>query len=248
MPREVGSGAGVPLQNAGRELLRSVVRVPQPGQRVPDLDLRPRAPCLDQRCGELPVPQGELRQRPLLPPHKPRVVQRAPQNEPRHGVQIGRECLAPKAHRLQRDRAPARERVQHAGRATTERVPDHFSEPVELRPVLLSPVEDAARGLLQLRVLAASPEALRNQMSGHASAQPPSALGVAGVGEERGQQHRAARGERPPRGPDVERGDVAVPDILLVDGVKRDLAEGQGGLGEAGTVGAKRHQGLFPPT
>jgi len=110
-----------------------------------------------------------------------------------------------------RDREAAREGVQHLGRVVV--VPrdvvyprDLPAEPVEVGAGLPLPVEDAAHRLSGVGV--------------DVTAQPLQELGarllVAGIGQQRGDQRGAAGGQRSARRPDVQRGDVPVPDVLLV--------------------------------
>ena len=61
-------------------------------------------------------------------------------------------------------------------------------------------------------------------------------LRVARVGQQRGDQRRPASRQRPPRRPDVQRRDVPMPDILLVDGVQRRLLEREGVFDQSGEV------------
>ena len=65
-------------------------------------------------------------------------------------------------------------------------------------------------------------------------------VGVAGVGQECGDQRGAGGCQWSARRPDVERGDVPVPHVLLVDGVERDLLEREGDFYEAFVVGWHR--------
>ena len=56
------------------------------------------------------------------------------------------------------------------------------------------------------------------------------------IGQQRGDQRRPARRQRPPRRPDVQRRDVPVADVLLVDRVERRLLEREGDFDEAGFI------------
>ena len=68
------------------------------------------------RCGQSPIAQRERRQRPCLPGLQARIVERAAQDEPRHGFDVRHHRLPPEPHRFQRNRPAARERVQHPRR------------------------------------------------------------------------------------------------------------------------------------
>ena len=93
---------------------------------------------------EVAVPQCELRQRPGLANELPGVVERALQDEPRDRIDVDRRDLAAEPHRLQRDCAPARERIHHPRGAATKGVPNPRAEPVEILSVLPLPVQDPA--------------------------------------------------------------------------------------------------------
>ena len=254
MPREVGPDPRPTVPQARRQLQVPAVAVTQFRQCVPYLDLRPSPSCLDHGLREASVAQGEVRQRQFLSSHQTRVVERAAKDEPRDRVQVRGEGLAPQPHCLQRNRPAARKRVQHARCPPAERGLDLLAEPLQLRPVLPSPVQDAARGLLELRVLAAVLQTFRDQSASDAGAEPPPGLVVAWISQQRAQNHRAAGSQWSPRGPDVQGGQVAVPNVLLVNRVQRDLGEGQGGFGEAGdgvdnlpAPAASGGQGCQPP-
>ena len=86
----------------------------------------------------------EIRQRPFLPREPLRVIQRAFLDEPSHRIQVRRRDLAAQPHRLQRDRTPARKRVQHLGRVAAVKVFDGRAQRVHLRCILIAPHQDAA--------------------------------------------------------------------------------------------------------
>ena len=64
------------------------------------------------------------------------------------------------------------------------------------------------------------------------------AFGVRRIGPERGADHRPADRQRPPRPPDMERGDVTVPDGLFAPVVRGDALDGQVNFDEAFGVAA----------
>ena len=113
------------------------------------------------------------------------------EDEPRDGIQIGRECLATEAHRLEWDRASTSEGIEDAGGAVAEGIANPFAEALDLKAVLAAPVENAPCRLLEVRVLTASFELFRDQTTGHALAQAAALFGVAGIREQGRQQHRA---------------------------------------------------------
>jgi len=110
-----------------------------------------------------------------------RVVERAAEQEPRNGIQVGRERLAPEPHRLQRNRAATREGIENAGCPATERLSDPRPQAVEFQAVLSSPVETAPLGLLEVRILPAALELLGDQAAGNALAQAAARIRAAGV-------------------------------------------------------------------
>ena len=58
-------------------------------------------------------------------------------------------------------------------------------------------------------------------------------LGIAGIGKQRRNQRRPRRRQRSPRRPDVQRRDVAVTHVFLVDRVEGYLLQGEGDFDEA---------------
>ena len=200
---------------------------------------------LHEGSGEVTVGDRKLRQRPLGPADKVRVVERAPEYEPGNGIQVGGEGLAAEAHRFERDRAPSGEGIEDAGCAAVERIADSFPETVEFETILSPPMEDTPVGFLEVRVFASALESLRDQTAGHVLAEASTAFGIARVGQQRGEEHCSARGEGSSGWPYVECGDMAMADVFLVDRIQGDLAEGEGGFAEAGTVAAGRHQAPF---
>ena len=144
-------------------------------------------------------------------------------------MSIGRNFTA-QAHRLQRDRAAPGERVQHLGRPPPVGLADLIAEPLQIRPVLPSPVQDAADRLL-LHLLHRSPVHpppldLLHHPPRHSLQDRLALLSVARVRQQRRNQRSPRSRQRPARRPDVKGGDVAVADVLLVDGVEGGLFEG----------------------
>ena len=231
------------LQLRRRQLRRLAVAVPQTRELRAQRRLPFDASCLEERLDERPLAHRERRQRRGLSGEQPRIVQRAAQDEPRHRVEVCRHRLAAEPHRLQRNRSAPRERIQHPRRPPAERRADLGAEPRDLldalRLALAPPVQDPAPRLL--RPLAAAARNLRHPPR-HPPEQLPAPLRASRIGQQRRQQRRPTRRQRPPRRPDVQRGDVPVPHVLLVHGVEGDLSEREGGLDEAG-VG---HRPLSP--
>ena len=180
-------------------------------------------------------------QRPCLSGKLLRVVQRALEDEPSDRVDIHRRRLAAEPHRLEWDRAAAGERIQHFGRAAAIRLANFPPEPVEIGVVLAPPMQDAADGLL-LHLLDGPPTDLPpldflDDAAGHPFQDLPALLSVAGVRQQRRDQRRPTRRQRPPCRPDMQRRDVPVPNVLLVHRVKRDLLQRKRNLDQAGIVG-----------
>ncbi len=242
MPREVRRlGRRGRLRQAveavGRRLVVQVAQLRQLALQVPRLRGAAR---LQEGRDEDAVAHGERRQRPRLSGQQPRVVQRAAQDEPRHRVQVRRGHLAAEAHRLQRDGPAAGERVEHPRRPPAEGVPDLAPERLDGGGVVLAPpVQDPAARLLL------HPPAARvryvDQTPRHPLQQGPSRPPVVRVAQQRRQQHGPARRQRPARRPDVQRRNVPVADVLLVDGVDGRLPQREDGLDEPG-VGHRRRR------
>ena len=89
------------------------------------------------------------------------------------------------------------------------------------------PMQDAVARLTPALLHAAAIAALRGDRlhhgPGHAPIDRLTLLGVAGVGQQRSDQGRATRGQRPARRPDVEGRDMPMPHVLLVHGIERHL-------------------------
>ena len=145
------------------------------------------------------------------------------------------------------DCAAARERVEHPGSPAAVGFLDLSAEPVHVGAVLVPPAQDAPlRPLLdRLDGLAADLLLLNlgDDLAADLLQQFLAGLRRPRIGQQRGDQRRPARCQRPPRGPDVQRRDVPMPDILLVDRVERRLLEWEGDFDQAGVVGV-RHRGL----
>ena len=225
----VAPGKGVELDPGAVAVSEAVQQTPQPGAL--------EAPGLQEGFHELPVLHREPRQRPRLAGQLLRVFEGALEDEPGHRVDVHGRHLAAEAHRFERNRAAAREGVQHLGRPAAVCLADLVAKPFEVRPFLPPPVQDAALGLLldPLDHAAVHPLALGlpDDPSGHAFKQCLPLLGTARVREERRDQGRPASGQGPARRPDVQGGDVSVAHVLLVHGVEGDLLQREGGLDEA---------------
>ena len=140
-------------------------------------------------------------------------------------------------HRLQRNRAPAREGIEHPGRTPAEGVTNLRPEPLDVRPLLPLPVQNPALRLAPPpRHRPAADPFVIDRLDDIARHPPVDRLPLPrapGVGQQRPDQGRPARRQRPPRRPDVERRDVPVADVLLVDRVERHLFQGERDLNGA---------------
>ena len=150
-------------------------------------------------------------------------------------VQVDGVGLAAEAQRLQRDGSAARERVKHlghvavgvgvqelvGGRDELAGLADEFFVVGVLPP---DEVLDELKAALARRVLAVG--RFRQQFVDQRGKRV-GAFGIVGVGDERGEHNRPARGQRPPRPPDVQRGDMPMPDRLLPRRLLRHLLERQ---------------------
>ena len=178
------------------------------------------------------IAQRELRQRPCLPCELVRIVQRATQNEPSHRIEIGSGCLAPEPHRLQRNRPAACERIQYARCPSFERLPDFLAKVSEFRRAiflaLAAPVQNSAASLL-LHSFAARARNLDDLSCNSPEHRAPVLHGTR-IRQQRRKQGRPTCRQRSPRRPDVQRRDVPVPYVFLVDGVEGHLLEREGGL------------------
>lgn len=96
-------------------------------------------------------------------------------------------------------------------------------------------MQDSASRFLPVPFPAASYPAGRPRLhgSGHPSEQFVAFLLVLRIAEQRRQQRRAAGRQRAAGRPDMQGGDMPVPDVLLVDGVQGDLLQWEGGFDEA---------------
>src|SRR5690606_35232209 len=102
---------------------------------------------LQEGLHEIAVMKREVRQRAGLAGELLRVFQRALQDEPGDRIDVDRRHLAAETHGLQRDRAAARERIEHLRRPPAIGLADFLSEPVEIGTVLPAPMQDSALGL-----------------------------------------------------------------------------------------------------
>ena len=189
---------------------------------------------------EVAVGYRELGQRPRLSRQFLGVFERALEDEPRHGVDVHGGDLAAEAHGFKRNSAAAGKRVQHLGRAPTVGFANLVAEPLERVAILPAPMKDAALGYLfgLLYDPAVQPFALGllHHSASHALQDFLPFVVVARVGEECGNE-RGSRGcQGSACGPNVERGDVPMPYVLLVHRVERDLLEREGDFYEAFVV------------
>ena len=146
-------------------------------------------------AGEHGRPAGELR----------RDLDQRLVDEHRDGVEVGGVGLQPEALGLERDGAAAGERVEDRGRLATGRLQDLLRAPREQRLVVDvlpfdEPLDDPVQPLT-LRAL----RLLGRELVGSRGR----------VVDELREEHRACRGQRSPRPPEVQRRRVAVPDRLL---------------------------------
>ena len=96
------------------------------------------------------------------------------------------------------------------------------------------PVEDPAPSLL-LHPLAAGARRFDHPPR-HPLQQLAARVPVARIRQQRRQQRRPTRRQRPPRRPDVQRRDVPVPHVLLVDGVEGDLLQRESCLNQTNFI------------
>ena len=192
----------------------------------PRRDLAPPIPpALPIAVYELPVGPRETRQRPRLPCEPLRVLQRAPEKEPRHRVDVRRLDLAPEPHRLQRYRPAPGERIQHARRPPPEG-PANVG-PKLLDPLFLfaSPVQDPAHGHPLRRGHPPPPRNLVPAVGHHRTRHPrmeiPPLPLAPGIRQQRPDERRPTRRQRPPRRPDMQRGQMPMPHILLMSRIQR---------------------------
>ena len=214
--------------------------MPKGRQRVPQSAFVPDAPGLQKCRHQCFVAQRELRQWSALPGQHAGMVQRTAEDEPRHGVEVGSHGFAAEPHRLQGDRAAARERVENTWRAAAEgrldlvskRADACFRVPSVAGAALAPPVQNAALGGL-LHSPATGVGGPLHHLSRHPAEHVPARLGSARIGQQGRQQRRPTGRQGTPRRPDVQRGNVAVTNALLVNRVQRDLLQREGGFDEA---------------
>ena len=213
------------------------VAVPEPREVGAEVARLPDPLRLQERLGERPVPQGGGREGAGPARHAMRVVQGAAQDEPRDGVDVRRGGLAPEPHGFEGDGPAPREGVEDPGRPPAERRADLLPEPRQLGGGLAPPMEDPAGRLLLLP----PPGRLPRDVPPDPMQQRPAAV-ASGVVEQGRQQHRPARGQGPPRRPDMQGGDVPVAHVLLVHGVDGRLLERKPRLDQAAVVTAVTHR------
>ena len=178
--------------------------------------------CLEDRLYKVAIFQRKGRQRQPLARHETRIVQRAPQHEPRRRTQIRSHHCRTEPHPLQRNRPAPRKWVQHARNPSFRAFHDRLPKAVQSPAVLAAPPTDATYRLL----LGVPLIVLRlDDMPGHPLQYLPPCLVRSHILQQCRQKHRPARRQRTPRRPDVQRGNVPVPHVLLVHGVDGDLAE-----------------------
>ena len=183
--------------------------------------------CLQEGFHEVAVLQREGGQRAGLPGELLRVFERAFEDEPGDRVDVDRRRLAAEPHRLQRDRTPAGERVEHPRRPPAIGLADLLPEPVEIGTALAPPMQDAAARLALALLDRLAVDLLFFDYLHDLAGEPPvdrlALLVVAGVGQQGRDQRRAARRQRPPCRPDVQGRDMPVPDVLFVHRIERHL-------------------------
>ena len=167
---------------------------------------------LQERLHEITVLQGEGGQRTSLAGEPLGVLQGALEDEPGNRVDVHGRDLAAQSHGFKGDGAAAGEWVQHPGGASAVGLADLVAEPLDVRAALPAPVEDAALGdfLYFLYHAPVKPLALDllDDAPGHALQQRLALVGVAWVRQQRGDERSSRGRQRPPRRPDVQRGDV----------------------------------------
>ena len=244
MPSKAGRHVRRNVRRIGQQTARPVLILPVPQRRKPFLQtgaaLQP--PRLQKLLRKVPVSKRKRRKPPPFSCNHPRIVERTPQDEPRHRTEVRRHRLAPQPHRLQRNRPAPCKRIKHPRRTPTERLRDlppvrlnpPQRLPVRLDPPFPAPPKDAVPGLLsrhatrRVRHLDDHPRHVTKQL---VSCLPPCRLR-----QQRRQQRRPTSRQRTPRRPNVERRDVPVAHVLFVHGVDGDLLDGKGGFNET-TVG-----------
>src|SRR5438132_11698936 len=80
----------------------------------------------------LAVAEHEIRQRTLLPGELLRIFERAFQDEPGDGVDVDCSDFTSEAHRFERDRAAAGERIEHARRASSISLADFIAKELQI--------------------------------------------------------------------------------------------------------------------
>ena len=142
-------------------------------------------------------------------------------DEHRHRVEIGGVALQPEPLRLQGDRAAAAKGVDDRRRVVVGAQADEPARGAEdLLVIAVLPLHQLADEAEELLAPVARARQLVERVG-----RPPAPRARRGV-DQRGEEDRPARGQRPPRPPQVQRGRVPVPDRLLarrlgVDRVQR---------------------------
>ncbi len=165
------------------------------------------------------------------------VLQHHLEDQARHGVQIGRERLAPEPQRLQRDRSAACEPVHYQRRLLTVRrlhqVAPHLQVGRMRRHVPVGErADEPEQRLLQLRIV------LRRLPNGAQDLcrlpfEPLRTMRVARVRQQQRQQYCPARRQRPARPPQMQRRRMPVADRFLPRRVLRHNGDGKVHLGQA---------------
>ena len=224
VPGEVGVGfRGVNIKRG--LLLRCPFAVPE------TCEVRPQvAPFLDplrfqEHLDEIAIPQGKGRERAGLPGHQARIVQGASQDEPRHGVDIGGGDFASEPHGFKGNGSAAREWIEYPRCPPPECLADLFSKPRQFGRRLTPPMENATNRLFLLPPLAH----LLDRGAGDPLKEFLPSI-TTRIVEQRREQYRPAGCKGPPGRPDVQRGDVAMPNVLLMDRVDGRLPQRKRGL------------------
>src|SRR5690606_6376798 len=149
--------------------------------------------------------------------------------------------LTAQPHRLQRNGPATSKRIQHARRAAAIGLADFLPEPLQIRARLPPPAQHTAFGLPRLDLLdpAIGHLLLFGGLLQHTAQAPEQVVAlflVTRVGQQRGDQSRTAGSERSARGPDVQRGDMAMAHILLMHRVNGGLLERESDLDQAFVV------------
>ena len=174
----------------------------------------------------------------MLPREALRILKRALENEPSDRIDIDGSDLAPEPHGLQRNRAPASKWISTRGRPAAVRLTNLLPKPIQVRARFPPPVQYAANsfGNHLLVDLAARQVLLLHDLDDLATQlfqELVPLLFVARIRQQGGDQRRACSRKWPPRGPDMQRGDVPVPHVLFVHRIKRCLLQRERDLNQS---------------